>query len=866
MLENKTFLRFKPFQIPLRTLALPTFMTSITHKLLLPFLFLLLSLQAIIAQPGRGMPGNGQQAGGNRMPAIGRIYGKLIDAKTKQPVEYATITILNQRDSVINGGLSKANGDFSIEKLPLTKLKVKIQFIGYKPSIIPTTLTFSNAEIDIGNIKMEIDTKVLNEVVISEQKQAVVIGVDRRIYNVDKDISSRGGTAVDVMKNIPGLTVDADGNVSLRNQSPTIFIDGRPTTLTMEQLPSEQIDRIEVITNPSAKFDASASGGIVNVVMKKNTKPGYNGMIGSNIGTIKFDDINRLGVNGNINIKENRINFFLSYNLNYNNNPTLGYTNRITLDEGVETGSYNQNNQNNQERRMQNGRFGFDYTISNRNTLTLSQSLMGGGFTTFDQQTFNQTGMNGVNTGSGTRTNDQTNAMQNATTQAMWKHTFPKQGKEWTADLTYNMGQHKSNSLFTTYNYDSLLNPFPNNPQLQRNTGTGKSQVATFQFDFTNPLTDTARLEFGLKSNIKLSETGMDVEQFNQTSGEYVADSFLTSAYTIRDMTNAVYVNYTNMFMGIGYQAGLRFEATRFTGENKGLSFEYLYPDGTKNLGKAFFPSLFLSKKIDPNNEFQFNFSRKINRPGWMQIIPFIMFSDKNNYQIGNPSLAPEFTNLSEINYNHIFGFGNWLTSGYIRYTQSPITPYVYQSPTDSNVLISTFINGDKNVAGGWENNIKLSLVKKKLDFNWNVNIFYTQISASEGTMVLSNEGISWNSKTMLSYKLPKQFTVQVNGNYEAPRIIAQGKTKEVYSIDFSISKDIGKKLTFNFTINDIFNTRGFGSYYTTDLFTQELWRRRETRFFRLGFTYRFGEWDVSLFKRKNTKRQESQGSDQGEF
>ncbi len=804
------------------------------------------------------MPGGGRPQGGAKMPAIGRLYGKAIDAKTKKPVDYASVTLLAmQKDSVISGVLAQSNGDFNMEKLPFGKYRLRIQFIGYKPFTLPVTITPNTVEQDLGDLKVEPDTKQLNDVVVAGEKAPVVMSIDRRTYNVDKDISARGGTAIDVMKNIPGLTVDADGNVALRNNSPTIFIDGRPTTLTLEQLPADQIERVEVITNPSAKYDASASGGIVNVVMKTNNKPGYNGMIGANVGTN-----NRYGVNANINIKEKPFNFSASYNLNTRDNPSKGYTNRTNLTNELPTSYYAQNNKNLSSNLMQHARFGLDYSVNNRNTLTLSQSIMRGNFDQEDEQTFTQKNANDSVLSWGNRNTSQETQFRNYTTQLLWKRTYPKQGKEWTTDISYNNGQQNSEALFTTTNYDGSGAVLPNNPQLQKNIGSGRNQMGNFQFDFTNPLTDSSKLEWGVKSNYSISRTGLNVSAFDYPTNAYIPDTFLTSDYKITSFINAAYVNYSGYVGGIGYQAGVRFEQTNFTGElvNKGLSFDYIYPDGTENLAKALFPSLYLSKKFNERNEVQLNFSRKIERPGRMQIMPFIMFSDKLNYQIGNPALAPEFINLAEANYNSIWDNVSWLTSLYVRYNQDPITQYVYRSTTDSNVLITTFINGDANASYGWENTVKFSFFKRKMDLTLSGNTYHVNINANTASGTLENSGWSWNAKAMLSYKLPAAFTAQLNGSYEAPKIITQGTTIPVYSMDFSLNKDVNKKLSFNFTINDIFNTRRFGSNFETDYFTQDLSRRRDVRFFRVGFTYRFGEWDSSLFRKRKTNNREGQG------
>lgn len=817
------------------------------------FILLLLCLTNTYAQRGPG--GNGE--GFARMPAIGRVYGKIIDAGSKQPIEYATITLMSgPKDSVITGALAKANGDFSLEKIPFGRFKLRVQFIGYTTLYQTIVITPNNLEQDIGNIKVEQNNKTLNEVTISAEKQTVQMGIDKRVYNPDKDLSAKGGTALDVMKNVPGVTVDGDGNVSLRNSSPTIFIDGRPSTLTLEQIPSDQIDRIEVVTNPSAKYDASATGGILNVFLKKNTKPGYNGLISAGIGTN-----NRYNLMTSLNIKEGKTNFFISYNLNAAQNPTLGYTNRTNYSNEMPIGYFKQDNQSLSGRMMQNGRIGMDYNITNRSTVTLSQGIMAGDMTNEDEQTYVQTGTNNNLLFKGDRFNDQTTKWRNYSTQLQFRHSYPTKGKEFTSDLTYNRSERDNNSIFTTNNYDGGGTYVSTDKQL--NNGTGSSNMLTYQFDFTLPLSDTAKLEFGVKANYKLDKTILDVTN----NGAY--DSILSNNYNITDRVNAAYVTYSNVLWGIGYQGGIRFEQTRFTGElvGKNLTFEYFYPDGTKNLARAFFPSLYLSKKLKNSQEFQLNFSRKINRPDFMQIMPFIMFSDKQNYRIGNPNLSPEFINIAEFNYNKVHAKGSILSSVYIRQTERAITNYVYQLPSDSSILVSTFINGDNSLAYGWENNFRYSMLNKKLDLTLNGTVFYTTISASANNMPLENDGISWNVKAIASYKFPKQYTFQANGSYEAPRIIPQGNTKEVYSIDLSLNKEIIKTLSFTVAFNDIFNTRRFGTYYESDAFTQDLSRRRETRFLRLTVSWRFGEMDASIFRKKKTNRESpGAGSMEGEF
>lgn len=828
------------------------------NKGLLFILFLVFSLSLLAQRPGGG---NFDPSKARSMPAIGRLYGKVIDKATKEPVDYSTITLLAlQKDSVISGALAKANGDFNLDKLPMGRYRLRVSFIGYKAFTLPVTITPNNLEQDLGNIVIEADSKNLSEVTVQGERAAVVMTVDRRVYNVERDISARGGTGIDAVKNIPGLSVDADGGVTLRNSSPTIFVDGRPTNFTLEQIPADQIDRIEVITNPSAKFDASTSGGILNIVLKKNTKPGYNGIV-----TLGAGYPNRYNGMLNLNIKEGRSNFSISYNINQSKNPTKGYTDRTYLNNGETNGFYNQNNSNSVTNLMQNGRLGYDYSLTNRSTLAISQSFMSGGFESNEEQSFTQRDSVNMLNAYGSRSTIGSTNWTNLNSQIQLRKTFPKKGKELTTDFTYSHGTRKSNSDFTTYNYDAI--GAPTVPvQMQSNLGSGFSNNYTYQLDFTNPITDTAKWEFGVRSNIRFDESNLDVAYKNNTTGALDKDTALSNNYRITDMVNAAYVTYSNMFKryGIGYMAGVRFEQTRFYGElvGKNQSVEYYYPDGTKNLYNAFFPSLYLTKRVGEKHEIQMNFSRKINRPGFMQVMPFIMFADKLNYRRGNPLLRPEFINSVEANYNRIFTSGNIFTSVYVKQTEGAITNFTERLSTDTTgtILINSFINGNTMYNMGWENNIKWSFFKRKLDASVNFNLFYTDINASVGGATISNQGFSWNTKGMVSYKLPKNFTVQWNGNYEAPRIIPQGKTLDQYSMDVSLSKEIAKMFTFNLVVNDVFNTRRFGTFYESAVMTQDISRRRETRFVRLSVTWRFGEMDASLFRKRNTKRGEGGG------
>lgn len=827
-------------------------------------LFSVLFSAVYFAQMPAGMGGMGGMKN-MKDPKLGRIYGKVLDAKTNEPVEYAAVQVLwYNKDSLLGGTLVKTNGDFAVDGLPsFGQVRVRIQFIGYKTYtqkvyIMPP----DKIDQDLGDIKLSPDEKLLNEVEVTAEKSSVVLSIDKRTYNVDKDLSVKGGTGVDVMKNIPGLTVDADGNVQLRNQSPMIYVDGRPTTLTLQQIPADQIDRVEIITNPSVKYDASATGGILNVIMKKNTKPGYNGMLMGYIGTG-----DRYGGMGNINVKEGKWNFSMMYSYNQAINNNKGYTRRTQLDSGITTGYFNQDNLTRMKMMFNFGRLGIDYNIDNRNTLSLNGMIVAGQFNTADNQSYDILDASQVKLIYGDRVNNQHAAFQNYNGQILYRRTYPKPGKELTIDANYNYTNSNNGYLFTT---GTKLNPdtmyFPNT--YQKNIGFSNSNQYVFQLDYVNPISDTKKFEAGMKSYYKNSISSNNTSNAIGDESTYTRDSVMSNRYIIDDMINAAYVNYSaQTIWGIGYQAGLRFEQSYYKGNitDKHQSFSYNYPSSANDLLKSIFPALYLSKKLKNSQELQINFSRKINRPNFFQLMPFVMFADKQNYRIGNPKLKPEFKNIAEVNYNKTFTKGSYLASGYFRYEEQPITDVVYPSPTNPSVLVNTSINGDNSIRYGLENTFKWTFFKN-LDMTLNANVYYIYI---KGLVVptepmVKAEGYAFNAKTILSYRFPKQFTLQVNGSYESPKVLLLGYTKPIYSMDVSLNKMIGTKWIFNATLSDAFNTRRMGTHYETPYYIQDLSRRRETRYVRFTVTYLFGKMDASIFKRgKQMKGMGEQGGNQ---
>jgi hypothetical protein len=822
----------------------------------LPFFLFALSVSSFLPAQ-RGPAGN--------VAPSGHAFGRVLDADRK-PVAFATVRVM-AGDSLVGGALVEENGDFDLPKLPLRPLVLRIAAMGYTTFEKRFVLTADRPEMDLGNLTMAADAVVLKAAVISKERATQVLQVDRRVYNVDKDISVVGGDGTDVMKNIPGLSVDVDGNVEMRGKSPQVLVDGRPTTMTLDQIPASDIERVEVITNPSVLFDASATGGIVNVVMKKSIRPGYSGQLQGGFGNNE-----RYNANGNLLMRQGRSAVTLSYGFGHSASPGHSYNDRTDIEDGQPVDYFRQDATRANERVRNNARVGWDYKLSNRNTFSLMQSV---GFgirnSTEDQSFTNLDAMHNV-TGTGTQYNISDAKYTNLTSRVGFKRTTTKPGKEWTTDLTYNRGGRTSPAS-TEQTSQGMDVDAPSGHSLQTRDSEGDDQSWTWQADVVDPYADNRKFEWGFKSYYDINTSSMDVANSNDTMPVPIGDTVLSNAFRIRTLVNAAYANWsTKLTAHWAMQAGLRVEQNSMDAQrtDKDISFRYNYPEGLGDLGHILFPAIYLSRKWDAQEgdlqrELQVNVSRKVDRPRFYQMMPFIMSTDARSYRIGNPLLKPEMSTIAEVNHLLPFGDkGNWLSSAYGRFTSDVITSYTAPLATDPNILVTTFVNGERNQSFGWENTVKLTLWKGS-EVTLNGNMQWTRISLVQEGLTFTNSGVSWDGKANISQKLAKGFSVQVNGDYDGPRIIPQGHSLERYSMDITLRKEFSKRFSVTASANNIFDSRGWGSYYGTPDFTQEGFRSWGGRRFRVSATWRFGKQDVPLFRKKAAMALPEPGADGGD-
>lgn len=812
-------------------------------------------------QPSQDVPGMRINAS--------RVFGKLVDKNTGKGIEAASVQLYKTNsDTLITGMLTKPNGDFSFNDVSsVNGFRLAISAIGYQPyeqTIEPGGRTVN--ERDLGNIELMADVQELGGVTVVSNKPVLELGIDRKVYNVAKSLTATGGTAIDVMRNIPSLKVDIDGNVELRNSPPQIFIDGRPTILTLDQIPAENIEKVELITNPSAKYDAASSGGILNIVLKKNKRVGLNGIATASVGTPKI-----LNGNLNLNLREGKFNVFTIVGYNQSGGKARGETKRQNKSNGTIQDYFNQSTINDRTRRFRTLRFGADYFIDNRNTLSLSQDFGKGRFSneeTQDQQFLNSSQ---VMEYFGHRTAAARSRFDRRSTRMNYKHSFPQLGRELTADLTYNVGKNNENSrILNSFLYPdgSVYRP----SSRVRNEGSGRNEQFTFQSDYAHPFSEESKIEAGIRSYHNESRSFYNA--FSVGNGTETKLP-LSNNYKYNEMINAAYITYSAKNENFSYQLGLRGEYSRFRGEliDSAFKFGYEYPAAIKNIWDALFPSLFVTRHLSEKDQLQFNYSRRIRRPNFWQINPFIDINDPVNLRQGNPQLRPEFINSFEVNYSKDYSKGNFLTSLYFRNNPDDITQYsdtitaaqyadLENAGVDPNAILNTFINANTTNRYGAE-----FVLQHKLGKNFNItpsfNFQYRTVKAQVKGMDLSNDGFNWEAQLTADYKIVtttksifNNLGFQLNGEYESAEVIPQGRRKPEYSVDLAFRKDFLKnnKATITLGINDVFNTQRWGTIYDTETFYQDSYRRWNVRNFRLTFSYKFGNADFSL-SRRNERR-----------
>ncbi|HXB44763.1 MAG TPA: outer membrane beta-barrel protein [Puia sp.] len=865
------------------------------RKIITTISFLLVCTSVAWAQASTSKPNPG--AKGGPPPAIGRAYGKVTDSLGVPMGQVSALLLKQVSDTaskkkkliLLKGMETKANGEFNFEDLPIfTQLVLRLSATGFenrdvqvmitqsgdKPAPGAATSAFGNIpsfDKDLGTIKLSGKIQDLSAVVVTAKAPAMKLELDKKVFNVERNIVSAGGTGLDVMRNVPSVNVDIDGNVTLRGSTPTIFVDGRPTTLSLDQIPADAIESVEVMTNPSAKYDASGGGaGILNIVLKKNKKQGYNGSISTGI-----DSHGAPNALAGFNIRQNKVNISVNGMYNGMHGKTTGNTDRYTY--LGDTTHLVQQDLNRNKGHFIFGQIGLDYFVSNKTTLSGSYIKVHGAFNPTDVSNIqtDSVGSGSTQTSYSLRNSNSERVFDVNGAQAGMKHLFAKEGEQWTADGSYFGVTSHSTALYTTDYYTGKPGSPVASTTWQQVLGTASPAFFTVQTDYTDPLgaAHKSKLEAGLRLSIqKLSNYNntYNLDEFGNSTLEPLG----TSNYKSTSRVYAAYVNYTSAIGNFGYSLGLRGESSDYSGEllNTGQPFSNTYP-------LSLFPSVFLSQKLKHDQELQLSATRKVSRPGFFQLIPYTDYSDTLNITRGNPNLVPQFTNSFEFSYMKTFSHSNTLLmSAYYKYTSNLITRYQDSgmNPVGKSVLINTYENANNAYTVGAEitttNNIT-----KWWDISLNVNAYNSHINTANLKQPSQPALWSWFGKFNSNFKLPDNFTVQLTAIYQSRTDLpvnqnanqfgppgtntqssSQGYIKSFYGVDLAVKKSFLKNNAASVTVSmtDIFRTRWSDQYSQSMFFAQEYDRLKDPQLVRVVLAYRFGKMDLNLFKRKSMNSQ----------
>lgn len=832
-------------------------------------------------------PGAARFAGA--MPE-GKLSGKVVDDQG-QPLTQASIVLLKAVVDSVSGdtkGLlvqttsSGANGSFSFAAVPVReKLTLKISAIGYSTVEMPVVYEMPKPDStakpmtgqapdpammakfaaalnkDLGEITVGFDATEIDAVTVTARKALLEIDIDKKVFNVEKNIVSTGGTAIDVLRNMPSVQVDIDGNVKMRNAAPTIFVDGRPSTLSLDQIPADVIEKVEIITNPSAKYDASGSmAGILNIILKKNKKTGYNGMI--NAGVDRFGGTHFMG---SLNARQNKVNISLTaMNMRMRNN-TVGNSDRTSTLDGV-TSLVTQDIDSKTSGMMTFGRLGIDYDLSERTTLSLAGIIAGGKFEPVENTRIVNSTAGSVSTSD--RISESERSFRPRGVQAGLVQKFKTEGEELTADFNYFGGKNEMNGLYTTNYLDAA--GLTTGTQLQQNIASGENQFMTVQVDYVKPFKNGMKLETGLRA--QLNTVANNNENLLRGVGETEFEN-ISSASANYDSKNSVYAAYASLggdFKDLfSYKVGLRAESSTYDGQllNTGEEFNNRYP-------LSLFPSIFLSKKLSDKDQIQISGTRRVNRPNFFQLIPFVDYTDSLNITRGNPDLVPEFTTSGELSYSRTGTKGTFLASVYYKYTNDLITRYLSQEEnpiTGGQDFINTYINASSSQNYGAEFTYTTNL-KKWWDLTADLNFYNSRIEVDEeGTgqdplwTVFGKLNNNFNFKKNWSIQLAFEYQGKTNmpvtqqqtfGPPSTAQSSSQGYIEPFYGVDLAVKKSFLKNemASITLSVNDLFRTRGNTTVSYGEGFSQTYSRLTNPQIVKLNFSLRFGKMDMNMFKK----------------
>lgn len=776
-----------------------------------------------------------------------KVTGLVTEQNTGLPLEFATVTFQNiDFPERLAGGMTDEKGKFEVD-IPKGKYTVKVEFISYTPFIEDQISITGNK--NMGNISLAPDAQMLNEVVVTTERTTVEMKLDKKVYNLGQDLMVKGGTASDVLDNVPSISVDAEGNVLLRgNENVRILIDGRLSNAldindALRMIPAESLDKIEVITNPSARYDAEGSSGIINIILKKGKVNGTNGLVTATLGNPQNSTLT-----GNMNYKTQKFNLYTTQS--FTRNDRIGsffseaeFLNRV---DGSTSHWVTDNRKFERSTTGYNGNAGVEWFITPRtvwnNMFIYSQNLTDAPVTTklryFDEDKNPE--------GDFLRTNTGLNTRQNMEFVSNFQHQFSKEGHKLTMDFSYSENKNDEDmDIQDIY--------------IERNIVSSSSVTQLYQLDYVLPLGGNKILESGYRGNFLTSNRDFTYERFEAEIWNNL--DYFSHDFTYIENVNALYTQFADKIGKINYLMGLRWEYSDITTEETTSDFR------RNKVYDNFFPSATINYEFSTTSGMAINYSRRIQRPRGRQLNPFSNISSNINIFQGNPDLDPVFTDVVDLSFIQRWDKVTFNASAYYNYSINPFqfvrresgliiddgTPVIFTGPVNAGV---------ENRAG-LEFTVNYNPVKK-LRINTNFNFFrtategeyvYTNLAEREVVVNLDNQANAWFARINTKYTLPYKIDWQTNLTYNSPQRTFQGRVLGITAMNLAFSKDILKdKATVSFNINDVFNSRR--RIFEADIpnfmnsYVNFQWMQRQLT---LAFTYRFNR---KKSDRENNRRE----------
>ncbi|MBC7846380.1 MAG: TonB-dependent receptor [Flavobacterium sp.] len=753
----------------------------------------------------------------------GSILGKVLDKKTNLPLQYVNV-LIKEDTKIITGEITNDKGNFIIKNLGFKNYTLEIQYIGYKPIIKKVLITPQNKSVDLKTITIEEDATQLSEVDIVQERSIIEQKTDRKIINIGKDLLSAGATAAEIMNNIPSVSVDQQTNeVSLRgNSNVRILVDGKPTTVSasqlLQQIPSSSIKQIELITNPSAKYNPEGMSGIINIVLNKNSKIGFNGNLN---GGITYGNTPKFNGSTDMNYRNGKFNLYGNYGLNSGKQARYGYVQLLEPgEENYQKFDFDNTTTSNLVK------VGFDFYLNDTNTISF-----------YTTQNFSGTNGNSKTTidfldPSKTDINQLYNSKEDNYTQTYnldYKKNFKKEGHTLELEANYSNGDEMENSYFS----DPKTNDISN-----------KGKNTLINLDYVNPLSETSKLELGLESRLE------------NTKNNFQLDNSYNSDFTYDRKIYSGYATYSKQIGKWNLQAGARLEDYNANGLFRKVSED----DATFEDNRfTVYPSAFANYAPNDKDSYNFSVSKRVDRPSISQINPIREWSTPQIDSQGNPELNPQFTNSVEFNYTRKTKIGSITSGVFYRHITNEITRTVFENPSSPEKMILSYDNLDDNNAYGVEVSGSLDFTKW-FSANISFDAYNKTVKGYSENVYLEVNATTFNARISNTFKASKNLRFQLTGMYRGADLSIQALRKPMWKADAGSSLTVLKgNGTITARVSDVFNSMHF-AFERSEPKTSKGQFNWESQTAYIGFNYRFGSGKNKAIERKTRENNEIQG------